>query len=140
MKNMPSMDLPRKIFVYGTLKRGHANEDCMENAKFLGEFWTGPGFNVYHLGFAPAMVRTEDGTGKVKGELFEVSDIETLRLLDSLEGVSRGVYTREFITLEDGQSVEAYLQPVARLRGYGIDPVSTGIWPPVDRKSPFNNR
>lgn len=78
-----------KLFVYGTLRRGFPNnyllgESFVEEAEL-------PGYDLFVSSYAPAI---KQGGGTVKGEVYDVSDPELWRVLDSLEGVDRGVYKK----------------------------------------------
>lgn len=72
------------VFVYGTLKRNHDNNDILEDSIYLGD-----GILEHHAikysggiyGFPVAFKRKNN---IVKGELYAVDD-KTLRLLDLLE-------------------------------------------------------
>ena len=82
----PATDL---LFVYGTLRRGVANEmgDYLAaNGEDLGAA-TCPGC-IYNLGAYPGLVATEDG-GIVHGQVFRLRDpAATLRVLDDYEGAT----------------------------------------------------
>lgn len=114
-----------KIFCYGTLMRGEANEGVMKRCKFLG-CGTTPG-SVYGYGFAPGAVSSTHLAyrgGVIYGELFEVPD-ETKRHLDELEGVERGNYTLTDVRVDmtsgpnEGEVVEAQIYFHNHWREYG---------------------
>ncbi len=99
------------VFVYGTLKQDFCNAPVMADQKFLGRGVTAePGYKLYNIQGAnypyPAMVAREDGY-RVYGEVYEASD-PCLKELDYIEGVSSGLYHRDFVTvlLADGQTLE----------------------------------
>jgi hypothetical protein len=69
-----SNDLPRFIFVYGTLKRGHYNNRLLSHATFMGEALTAPNCTLIKLGGFPGLLF--GGDTAVKGEVYEVSDSE----------------------------------------------------------------
>lgn len=84
------------FFVYGTLKRGYGNNVLLNRAKFVGTATTvSGGFRMMDGGFP--MVFT-DGLFNIKGEVFEVSEEETVKNLDRLEGVP-SLYTREKVVV-----------------------------------------
>ena len=72
-----------KVFVYGTLKKGFGNHYLLSNSKLLGDSYTKQAYDLYNLGYYPAM--TDNGNYIIKGELYEV-DKDTLYRLDMLEG------------------------------------------------------
>jgi Uncharacterized conserved protein len=82
------------LFVYGTLKRGGANQDQMSGQVFLGPARTAPGVTLYSLGDYPGLVADENDREGVTGELWAV-DAEGLARLDAFEGVPEGLYVRE---------------------------------------------
>ncbi len=70
----------QKVFVYGTLKKGYHNHyglaDCpMKKAEVVG-------YDLHASAYLPFV---KEGSGIVKGELYEVSEQILLRL-DQLEG------------------------------------------------------
>lgn len=65
-----------KVFVYGTMKKGGAlHKSYMTNSKLLGEAVL-PGFWMLSLGPYPALVRTDNPNTKVKGEVYEMPELE----------------------------------------------------------------
>jgi gamma-glutamylcyclotransferase (GGCT)/AIG2-like uncharacterized protein YtfP len=90
------------LFVYGTLRRGHANHDRLEGATLIGRVSTVSAYTVASFAGFPALV---PGTTAVPGELYAVSDA-LLGRLDDFEGAA---YRRGSIRLQDGREVLAYL-------------------------------
>lgn len=89
-KQEKTIDGSKTIFaVYGTLKRGYGNNHLLRNAKFIGEHTTEPNYTMYGKGCGFPIVGTHGNTA-IKCELFETTDPETVRMVDSLEGF-RGV-------------------------------------------------
>lgn len=101
-------------FVYGTLKRGYGNNRILQQsstAEFIEEAVTEPKFNLYHLGGFPGV--TENGETAVHGEIWAVSDQETKRRLDMLEGYRKdapkqGLYDKKIININN-KKVNIYL-------------------------------
>lgn len=101
-------------FVYGTLKRGYGNNRIFQmspTAEFIEEAVTEPKFNLYHLGGFPGV--TEKGNTAVHGEIWAVSDEETKRRLDALEGYRKespkaGLYDKKIIDVNN-KKVNIYL-------------------------------
>lgn len=81
-----------RVFVYGTLKRGHGNHSWFldrEDVDFLGRaVVTGP-YRMCDLGYFPAVVRDDSGdtpdNSTIVGEVYRVPP-EILDALDVLEG------------------------------------------------------
>jgi gamma-glutamylcyclotransferase (GGCT)/AIG2-like uncharacterized protein YtfP len=82
-----------EIFVYGTLKRDHYNNDLLGDSQLLGNYETLPQWGLISLGSFPGMVPSNKA---VKGEVYLV-DEDTMERLDLLEGVAHGLYSRRMI-------------------------------------------
>lgn len=117
-------------FVYGTLKRGYGNNRILSEsstAKFVEEGATEPEFNLYDLGWFPGV--TENGETSIQGEIWEVSDEQTKRRLDQLEGYradnpTGGLYNKRLINVNDKQ-VNIYLinrTPISNNK------IESGVW------------
>lgn len=99
-----------KVFVYGTLKRGHGNNVLLRDAVFLGEAWTVPSYIMIGAGF-PVLLETNSGHARtVRGELYEFESEGILADLDSLEGEGR-MYNRHTIGVrrENGDHDTAFV-------------------------------
>ena len=112
----------RRVFVYGTLRRGEPNFALLKLALFVREAQTSPGHTLYALDGHPGM--GPDGSTSVAGEVFEVDD-ETLTHLDALEG-HPDWYLRVPITLADGETVETYILPSEFTHGRPV--IAHGDW------------
>lgn len=101
----------KTIFVYGTLKSGQSKNVYIvrDGGKFLEKTRTVPKYRLIQqwLDAFPIMVEDENGIS-VEGELWSVSE-ETLEIIDSIEGVYRGLFKRVPIKLFDGKEADAYL-------------------------------
>jgi gamma-glutamylcyclotransferase (GGCT)/AIG2-like uncharacterized protein YtfP len=96
-----------RLFVYGSLRRGHSNHERMKEARFLGAASTPPG--RYHLIPQGGYLALVDGKGPgISGELYEVST-ELLAELDEFEGTPN-LYCRRAVALADGSQAEAYFK------------------------------
>jgi gamma-glutamylcyclotransferase (GGCT)/AIG2-like uncharacterized protein YtfP len=116
----------KKIFVYGTLKRGYSNHLYLAGQQFLGEARTAPGFRLYDLGGYPGMVPHADDRDGVLGEVWAV-DANALAHLDGLEGLADGLYRREVVALLPpfaDQKIEAYIYA----RPLGKHPEVGSVW------------
>jgi gamma-glutamylcyclotransferase (GGCT)/AIG2-like uncharacterized protein YtfP len=90
---------PVRLFVYGSLKRAGLHHEELRGALFLGEAETAPGYALEALGQYWALVTVPEGTGVVRGELFEVNPL-LLPSLDDFEGAeySRGALLVKALT------------------------------------------
>lgn len=112
-----------KVFVYGTLKRGHCRENLLNGQTFLGEVETVDEYCLWDCGRYPGMTWEPADGYSVKGELWEV-DRRCLDYLDHIEGVEHELYLRSEIQLKNSPvngKVIGYLynQPVQGLRSCG---------------------
>jgi len=99
------------IFVYGTLKRGRANNYILAAQECFGPAKTKAGYVLYNLEGYPGMVEEPGATEGIAGEVWSV-DSKCLKHLDKLEGLEEGLYARRSVALEapfDGRKVEAYI-------------------------------
>jgi gamma-glutamylaminecyclotransferase len=100
------------IFVYGTLKRGGSNHDCLKGQRFVAVARTQPAFYLYELDGYPGLVLASDGRGRsIEGEIWDVNAACLIKL-DLLEGIAENVYIRALIPLlppHDQDRVFGYL-------------------------------
>jgi gamma-glutamylcyclotransferase (GGCT)/AIG2-like uncharacterized protein YtfP len=80
-----------KVFVYGTLKKGHHANHLMGD-HYLGKAYV-EGMRLFDLGGFPCCVESEDLMHSVLGEIYEVNAAQ-LAQLDRYEGVSSGLFKR----------------------------------------------
>lgn len=96
-----------KLFVYGTLKRGHGNNGLLAGEEFVKEAETAPAYKIFSNGYYPVLVPAEDGVS-VKGEIWNVTNESRLRRIDSME-IGAG-YKRDTIKMADKEEgVEGYI-------------------------------
>jgi gamma-glutamylcyclotransferase (GGCT)/AIG2-like uncharacterized protein YtfP len=123
-----------RVFVYGTLRQGHANHRVLVelDASRVGSSSpavTARARTLVDLGPYPALL-PEDATrdaerGVVEGEIYEIAE-EALEALDVFEGCP-DLYTRESIVLEhDGASIEAWTYVLATPLPAHAEVVATG--------------
>tara|TARA_R100000152_G_C6624853_1_gene74352 strand:+ start:139 stop:474 length:336 start_codon:yes stop_codon:yes gene_type:complete len=103
--------MSQKVFVYGTLRKGHGNHHVMEMSKgvFKGKGFTENKF-MSDMTFVPKVYKygwPNHSTKHIEGELY---DVETMRYMDLLEG-HPNLYRREVtpIKLENGSVDNAWL-------------------------------
>ena len=99
-----------RVFVYGTLKRGHGNHALLETSRFLGEAATLKTYWMITTGVFPIVLdAVPEGFAAplaIAGEIYHVDDA-TLQELDRLEREGRS-YDRKVTELhEAGRKVEA---------------------------------
>lgn len=147
-----------RVFVYGTLKAGHANHRLLENsqAEFVGYDSVTGNFRMTDMIGFPGIFRPHENEnlpkddmgntipGKMKGEVWAIEP-EGLMSLDLLEG-HPSFYRREKLWSDNGIRVWMYiLSPPATHTGYKrgwLDPdrrLDSGIWRPSDSEKLFWN-
>lgn len=109
----------KKVFVYGTLKRGHGNHRLLKDSKFLGE--ASIKSDMYSLGAFPAI--SGKGEREAYGEVFEV-DEPTMERLDRLEGYPH-FYNRKVVETQHGTAWVYYIEG---LGGDGSALIADGRW------------
>lgn len=82
------------FFVYGTLKSKHHNNRILEGATFVGHGITEDEFAMVGDGCTFVFKDHTRHQYPVVGEVYSISNEETVRRLDRLEGVSHGFYER----------------------------------------------
>ena len=103
----------RKVFVYGTLKRGYWNHHLLETSEFLGDAITIDKYLFHSEGIPymmrPTAIQVKDKNlvfhlGLVTGELFQVTEQTVLSSLDRLEG-HPSMYRRQDLQVLSGGNV-----------------------------------
>ena len=119
----------RHVFVYGTLRRGEANDinELQPRPQFIGQ--ASVEGSLYPLGWYPGLVL--GGPGRVVGEVYAVAaDLETR--LDEIEGLlpePSGEYIKQSLVLEvGGQSLECFLYEIAPALVSHLVPMAEGDW------------
>ena len=88
------------VFVYGSLKRGQSNHRPLATAEFVSQARTVErAFRLVDLGPYPAMIRSEEESQSIVGELFRVDD-DTLAAVDRLES-NGSLYLREELSVAE---------------------------------------
>lgn len=111
---------PRRVFVYGSLRRGGYNHGLLRGARFLGYERTPREYTMVDLGRYPGVISA--GRTAVLGEVYAVS-AATISRLDRLEDYPRS-YDRRRIPTRFG---DAWLY-VYRLSSRGARRVRSGDW------------
>ncbi len=106
----PPSAAARRLFVYGTLKRGGTNHRELAGQHFVGMGRSVPGYRLYQLGEYPGLVPDPMDQYGIVGEVWEVAP-GALVDLDAFEGVHEGLYRRASIQLLPpfaGEPVDTY--------------------------------
>lgn len=101
----------RRIFVYGTLKRGLSNHSYLAGQKFVSDARTQPLYRLYDLGGYPGMVPAPNDGLSIEGEIWEIDDA-CLSNLDKLEDIEGGEYERTIVALTapfEHEQIEGYV-------------------------------
>ena len=139
---MAKKNCPR-VFVYGTLKRGHHNHRLLESPNikdtmYLGRCRITGNFRMIDLGNFPAVQRTTGvGPQSIYGEVYQISE-ETLDGLDMLEG-NGSFYTREKVSTAFKNSW-IYLLPSNDRYARAYAEIPTGVWRPSNDELGFVGR
>ena len=96
---MPEPFDSKRIFVYGTLKRGYCRHFVLAGQRFLGEARTAPAYRLVRVGSYPTLVQADKKGLSIVGELWEV-DRGALIELDGVEGTDVGLFERRPIRIE----------------------------------------
>jgi gamma-glutamylaminecyclotransferase len=112
-KSFGTNPLTHRIFVYGTLKRGHSNHALLETSKFFGEAATLETYWMITTGVFPVVldaVPADFGLPPlaIAGEIYHVDDA-TLGELDRLEREGRSYHRKATEVFEAGRKVEAHI-------------------------------
>lgn len=94
------MDKKRKIFVYGTLRKGNYNHVYLHfnlKTKYLGTTILKKA-KMFNLGYYPCVVLTGNPTETVVGELYEFIDPEFEDLIRQMELSAR--YIEKIVTID----------------------------------------
>lgn len=102
-----------QLFVYGTLMRGEVEHPVLREATFIKETTTVDGYRLVESNGRAALITATHGV--VEGELYQLG-AELLQQLDVLREAGR-LYSRQAVTLHDGQQAQAYLMSEDQVRG-----------------------
>ncbi len=114
-----------ELFVNGTLMRGLALHEYLQDAEFMGEFVTAPIYRLYSIGdIHPGMFAVDEGGVAVTGEMYRMSD-ETWKQVE--DGEPPNLYCGP-VSLADGSSVNGILFPQAIAEENHLDISEFGDW------------
>jgi gamma-glutamylcyclotransferase (GGCT)/AIG2-like uncharacterized protein YtfP len=102
-----------RVFVYGTLRRGHRNHFLLEMSDFMGEAATLRPYWMITTGVFPVVLDEVPADFRfpplaIAGEIYHVDDA-TLAQLDRLEDKGRAYDRKVTDVYEGGRKVEAYI-------------------------------
>lgn len=99
------------VFVYGTLKKGERAHNKLEGSKLIATAELQPEYKLLNCGRYPALVKANNGTNYVPGEIYEVTK-DVLKKLHEYEGVSSGLFYFDFLALDN---YEIFNEPESNL-------------------------
>ena len=119
-------DLRAFVFVYGTLRQGHSNNNLLRNEVFFAEAKKVERYTMVDAACRafPAGVM-EPPTCTIHGDLYAVTD-ETLARLDRLEGTPHHYQRRRVLVETDEETVFAWIYIQLDVRDRPI--VESGDW------------
>lgn len=97
-----------RLFIYGTLKRGHRAHPMLSEQRFLGEATTVPRYRLLNLGWYPGLAICEDQGLSIEGEIWEVSE-SCLVDLDRYESDEYEKVPIDLLPPHKGTTVLAYV-------------------------------
>ena len=133
---------PRKLFVYGTLRKGEARSGLLKQCRLIGVVRVPGVLYMTSFGYPSAVF---DGTSSpgIQGEVYRLpEDFEDfMREIDRAEGTDEGIFSRTvvrgggdfFQTYEAGPALEEETRSAGAIRG--------GNWffgPSLSRTNPFS--
>jgi gamma-glutamylaminecyclotransferase len=119
---------PVYLFAYGTLQRGFTNARFMNGCTFVAPGKTVDKFSLY-VGEFP-FVTAKANESQISGEIYQVPDEETLKMLDDFENhpvlYTRG--TTHVLNEETNEIIisEIYFNEVNDIQKEGVELVSSG--------------
>lgn len=115
----------KRIFVYGTLRKGGSNHRLLEKSKFVGVHITQNEYTMVDFGPFPALL--EEGVTPITGEVYEI-DNPTALAIDRLEGYPH-LYQRKVIDTEYGKALVYYIEDISEYsRGRALPIIESGVW------------
>ena len=122
-----------RVFVYGTLKDGHANHGLLDHDDvfFLGyDSITGP-YRMLNLGAIPGVVHAPDANNTMFGELYAMAP-EHLASLDLLEGHPNFYRRQKVWTDHLTKRAWVYCLQAQNVQKHAVetDYVNAGMWRP----------
>ena len=121
--------MPIRVFVYGSLKKGHGNHRLLEGAKSLGRCFIEGRYRMLSLGGFPGLVQSDKlESMKIVGEVYQIGE-DQLRSLDFLEGHPK-FYERQKVQTP-WKNAWCYFLPESYLEGY---PPVGNIWRPTEEE------
>lgn len=122
------------LFVYGTLLRGEERDGMVLSLPVA------PATTRGRLHIAPAgypALELDPTAQPVSGEVLTLDNLGTLTLLDLVEGVTDGLYSRVLIPVEtdDGPDIAwAYVMDQGQLKRAGCRPLKVRDWRSLARR------
>lgn len=119
-----------RVFVYGTLKRGHANHPLLDTADaiFIGfDSITGP-YQMYDLGGFPAVIDSANtGNRVIRGELWAITP-DALAGVDLMEGHPTFYRRRKLVTNIHERRAWMYFLTQPDIISNTLEESKGGVW------------
>ena len=109
----------KRLFVYGSLKKGFHNHGLLSNEKFVREDSI-KGYDLYSLGSYPCIIK---GNNVIKGEVYDVND-SIYKWITAME-LGAGYYDDTIKTVK-GLIVHCFI--IKTLPSYAQNEIKDGIW------------
>lgn len=122
-----------RVFVYGTLKKGHGNNAALKNSQFLGRATIEGNLTLISMGWYPGLVRAGERQ-TIYGEVYAI-DEDTLHTLDLIEGHPNFYERRKFAT----KFKNAWVYTLDETFAQGAEPITGGVWEPSDEEREYVN-
>ena len=97
-----------RVAVYGTLMEGCVRHNLLRSSVPIGTFQTEPIYSMYSIGLPkssnswPYIIK--NGNTSISMEVYEFTDEDILKILDSVEQVDNGLFARSIIDTPYGKS------------------------------------
>ena len=112
----------RKVFVYGSLRKGFGLSPVLSSSDYVDTVQTKPKYTMYSLGAFPCIVK--GGNTAITGEVYNISS-DTEERLDMIEGVPQ-LYKKGKVEIKGFRNVLAYFMTKSSVKGLNV--VESGDW------------
>jgi len=116
----------QRLFVYGTLKRGHYNHTVLGDSHYIGKDSVYGAFALHDLGSFPGVVTDTTVNREIFGEVYELTDPEIVKDVEYLEGYPTFYYRLPIVTTNGAECEMYVLYNESRIRAKSI--IEDGEW------------